>query len=83
MESKRIRQLILLKRENKPLYWVSRQIAVFVKGKNPLNQISAAGNFPASDRLGCLSRQCEGKAGMVAIAVGMHLAPLSVLAPDC
>ena len=53
-----------------------------MKGKNPLNQISAAGNFPGSDPPGCLSRQCEGKVGMVAIAVGMHVAPLSGLAPD-
>ena len=82
LESKRICQLMLLKRENNPLDRVSRQIAVFVKGKNPLNQISAARNFPGSDRLGCLSRQCEGKVGMVAIAVGMHVAPLSGLAPD-
>ena len=35
---------MLLKRESNPLDWVSRQIGVFVKGKNPLNQISAAGN---------------------------------------
>ena len=83
LESKRICQLMLLKRENSPLDWVSRQIGVFVKGKNPLNQISAAGNFPGRDRPGCLSRQCEGKVGMVAIAVGMHVAPLSGLAPDC
>ena len=83
MESKRICQSMLLKRENNPLDWVSRQIGVFVKGKNPLNQISAAGNFPGSDRPGCLSRQCEGKVGIVAIAVGMHVAPLSGVAPDC
>ena len=82
LESKRIRQLMLLKRENIPVDGVSRQIGVFVKGKNPLNQISAAGNFPGSDRRGCLSRQCEGKVGMVVIAVGMHLAHLSDLAPD-
>ena len=82
-ENKRICQLMLLKRENNLLDWVSRQIAVFVKGKNPLNQINAAGNFPGSNHPGCLSRQCEGKVGMVAIAVGMHLAPLSGLAPDC
>ena len=74
---------MLLKRESNLLDWVSRQIAVFVKGKNPLNQISAAGNFPGSNHPGCLSRQCEGKVGMVAIAVGMHVAPLSGLAPDC
>ena len=75
-------KLVFLKRENNPLDQVGGQIGVFVKGKNPLNQISAAGNFPGSDRPGCLSRQCEGKVGIVAIAVGMHVAPLSGLALD-
>lgn len=49
-------KLVFLKRENNPLDQVRGQIGVFVKGKNPLNQISAARDFPWRDSVGCLSQ---------------------------
>ena len=58
-------KLWFLKKENNPLDQVGGQIGVFVKGKNPLNQISAARDFPWRDSWDvCHNREEMGVGGV-------------------
>ena len=56
-------KLVFLKRENNPLDQVRGQIGVFVKGKNPLNQISAGRDFPWSCGMFATHRWTGGDGG--------------------
>ena len=56
-------KLVFLKRETNPLDQVGGQIGVFVKGKNPLNQISAGRDFPWSCGMFATHRWTGGDGG--------------------